>query len=115
MGQDPGADSTTVTEPRGPEEIRQDIQSTRHELGDTVAALAYKADVKARTREKVSGAKQSVAHKKDEVVGKAKQASPDAAAGAAAQASEKARRNPLALAAAGAFLAGVLVGRSSNR
>ena len=41
-----------MTGPRDPELIRQDIAETREELGDAVEALAAKADVKARAREK---------------------------------------------------------------
>ena len=59
MGEDPGA-------------IRAEIEDTRERMGDTVDALAYKADVKTRAKEsvsdkvdtlksKVTGAKDSVA------------------------------------------------------
>jgi hypothetical protein len=37
-----------------PDAIRADIAATRARLGDTVEALAYKADVKARAREKIA-------------------------------------------------------------
>jgi hypothetical protein len=39
------------TGPEDPEELREDIEQTRADLGDTVEALAGKADVKARVRE----------------------------------------------------------------
>jgi hypothetical protein len=42
---------------RGPEEIRQDIEQTREELGETVEALAAKTDVKAQARAKVDDTK----------------------------------------------------------
>lgn len=42
---------------RTAEEIRADIEHTREELGDTAAALASKADVKARAHEKVEETK----------------------------------------------------------
>lgn len=35
---------------KDPSEIRQDIEETREELGDTVDALSAKADVKARAK-----------------------------------------------------------------
>lgn len=35
-----------------PAELREQIEHTRHELGDTVQALADKTDVKARARQK---------------------------------------------------------------
>ncbi|GIJ22672.1 DUF3618 domain-containing protein [Micromonospora lutea] len=38
-----------------PEQVRQDIQQTREQLGDTVAALAAKSDVKGRLRAKADG------------------------------------------------------------
>jgi hypothetical protein len=37
-----------VTQQETPEEIRREIERTRHELGDTVDALSHKADVKER-------------------------------------------------------------------
>jgi hypothetical protein len=42
MGEDPNA-------------IRADIVQTRAEMGDTVDAIGYKADVKSRAKEKISG------------------------------------------------------------
>lgn len=41
-----------------PEVIRAEIENTRERMGETVDAIAYRADVKARTRERV-GAKLS--------------------------------------------------------
>jgi hypothetical protein len=38
---------------REPEQLREEIQATREELGETVEALADKADVKAHAKEKV--------------------------------------------------------------
>lgn len=35
---------------KGPDELRREIERTRHELGDTVEELAGKMDVKARAR-----------------------------------------------------------------
>jgi hypothetical protein len=37
-----------------PQEVRQEIERTRQELGDTVEALAHKADVKSRVQERVA-------------------------------------------------------------
>ena len=36
---------------KGPGEIREEIEQTREEMGDTVEALGYKADVKTRAKE----------------------------------------------------------------
>ena len=127
MGKDPRAgrtavsdapettDETAVTESRDPEQIQREIEETRKELGDTVEALAEKTDVKAQAKRKAQDTKVSMAEKKDELVGKARDVSPDSAAEAASQMSEKARGNPLPLAAAGAFLAGFFAGRLIKR
>ena len=54
MGEEPSAARASVaTDAKDPEQIREEIEATRLELGDTVEALAYKADVKARVREKI--------------------------------------------------------------
>jgi len=63
MGQEPGAARATVaaenmpTDPKDPERIRAEIEATRQELGDTVEALAAKADVKAHARERIDRTK----------------------------------------------------------
>jgi len=54
---------------RQPEEIRREIETTRDELADTAAALAYKADVKARGKERVEEVKQDMRAKVDGVKG----------------------------------------------
>jgi hypothetical protein len=59
MGQDPSASGANMTEIREPEQIRRDIEATRHELGETVEALAEKTDVKAHAKQKVSAARRS--------------------------------------------------------
>ena len=43
---------------RGPQEIREDIEQTRVELGETVEALAAKTDVKAQAKAKVEETKE---------------------------------------------------------
>jgi hypothetical protein len=48
-------------------EARADVERTREELADTVEALAYKADVKARARDKVDEVKQTATQKVDDV------------------------------------------------
>jgi septal ring factor EnvC (AmiA/AmiB activator) len=129
MGQDPGTGSAAVTQAQDPEELQREIEHTREELGDTVEQLAAKADVKAQAKQKLEDTKATVAEKKDQLLGKAMEASPDSATTAATQASQKARENPLALAAAsqkarenplalaaaGAFAFGFLAGRVSKR
>ena len=110
MGEDPSTTGTTVNEGNDPQEIRREIEATREELGDTVAALAAKADVKAQAKQKIDDTKATVSGKKDELLGKAKQASPETASAAATNVSTKARQNPVPTAAAGAFAFGFLAG-----
>jgi methyl-accepting chemotaxis protein len=114
MGKDPGTGSTPVTGTQDPAQIQRDIEETREELGDTVEALAQKTDVKAQAKQKVNETTASIAEKREQLLGKAKEASPDTAAMAATQASQKARENPLPLAAAAAFAFGFLAGRVSK-
>lgn len=45
------------------DEIREDIEQTRKELGDTVEALTAKVDVKERTKEKAAETKDFVVDK----------------------------------------------------
>jgi ElaB/YqjD/DUF883 family membrane-anchored ribosome-binding protein len=47
-------------ETKAPEELREEIEETREEVGDTVAALAEKSDVKAQARKKAEATKQQV-------------------------------------------------------
>lgn len=115
MGEDQRAESTVVTDSTEAEQIREDIEATREELGNTVAALSAKTDIKAQAKRKVDETKATVADKKDELLGKARETSPDSAVTAAAGASEKARENPLPVAALGAFVLGFLAGRTSKR
>ena len=82
------------TQTRTPEEIRADIERTRRELGDTAAALADKADVKARAQERVAGAKESLSQ---------------------VPTADTVKNHPLPIAAIGAFAAGFLIGRRSVR
>jgi ElaB/YqjD/DUF883 family membrane-anchored ribosome-binding protein len=115
MDKDPRAAGSPVDESREPEEIRQDIEASREQLGDTAAALAQKADVKAQAKQKVAQAKQSAATKKDEALGQAKQASPGAVLSVADQAGQKARENPVPVAVAGGFAVGFVLGRLTRR
>jgi ElaB/YqjD/DUF883 family membrane-anchored ribosome-binding protein len=115
MGQDPGTSGTQVNESRDPQEIREDIEVTRQEMGETVEALAAKADVKGQAKQKVEDVKESVSAKKEDLLDKAKQASPETVTSSAQEVSHKVRENPWPLAALGAFAAGFLAGRRSNR
>jgi chromosome segregation ATPase len=125
MGEDPGAVSTraldeqrTTTEqqpPEDPAQLRADIERTRQDLGDTVAALAEKTDVKARAKDKVAEVKSNVTDKKNELMGRARESSPEGASSAATQVRTKAQQNPVPTAALAAFVGGFLFGRITKR
>lgn len=114
MGEEPREGSATVTEHAEPEQIREEIEQTREELGDTVEALAEKTDVKAQAKQRFQETKAAASEKKEQLLGKAKSASPDTANEAAAQVSQGVRENPLPVAALGAFAVGFLAGRISK-
>jgi hypothetical protein len=105
-----GGPRVSEQEQRPPEEIREDIEQTRDELGDTAAALAAKADVKARAKSKVEQIKGSARQKKEDLTSKAKETTPDSVGSGASQVASMARENPVPLALGGAFAAGVVVG-----
>lgn len=116
MDQEPRQASPDVAQgERTPEQIQAEIDATREQLGDTVAAVAEKADVKAQVREKAADVRQTVQDKKDELVDKAKAGSPDSASTGAAQLKATAQDNPVIAAAAGAFAAGLVIGRALGR
>jgi ElaB/YqjD/DUF883 family membrane-anchored ribosome-binding protein len=86
-----------------PEAIRADIERTRAEMGDTVEALGYKADVKSRAKDKVT-------ETKDRLTGKVSDTAPDKQQ--VRRAAGIAQENPLGLAIGGAavgFVVGLLV------
>ena len=122
MGEDQGAVSASVTDqpgagqmPDDPQQLRADIERTREDLGDTVAALAEKTDVKARARDKVAEVRQNVNQRRTELVGRARESSPDGASSAATQVRAKAQENPIPTAAIAAFVCGFLLGRITAR
>lgn len=109
MGEDPRQVGEAVeAEPRTPEEIEAEIERTRQELGDTVAAVAEKADVKTQAKLKVDEAKARVKEK----VGGAK---PDSAGEGAGQAGRFASEHRRELVIGGAVLVAFLLGRASGR
>jgi ElaB/YqjD/DUF883 family membrane-anchored ribosome-binding protein len=122
MGEDPGAVSAsalntnnTAQMPDDPRELRAEIERTRQDLGDTVAALAEKTDVKARARDKVAEVRHTVNEKRTEMVGRARESSPDGASSAAVKVRTKAEENPVAAGALAAFVGGFLIGRITSR
>jgi MYXO-CTERM domain-containing protein len=91
-------EGTVQRTPLTPEQIEAEIERTRDELGETVAALAEKTDVKKHAREKV-----------DEAKARADQT--------AAAAAEAAQRNPAPVIAAAVAVAlvGIVLVRRRRR
>jgi ElaB/YqjD/DUF883 family membrane-anchored ribosome-binding protein len=90
VGQDPSA-------------IREEIEETRAQMGDTVEAIGYKTDVKSRARDKVTGVRERITG--------ATPSTGDVKDGAQ-KAVSVAESNPLGLgiaALAGGFLIGMLI------
>jgi predicted TIM-barrel fold metal-dependent hydrolase len=108
-------DTTHTTDNRDPETIRREIEQTRRELGDTVAAVAEKADVKAQLKTKAEHTKERVLSGPRHVAERAKHATPHSVSEATSVTTMKASEYGTALAIAGvglcAFGAGLLVGR----
>ena len=115
MDEDTGTGGSAVSGDNDPEQIRADIEATREQLGDTVEALTAKTDVKAQAKHKIDETREQVGAKADDLLGKAREASPETAATAASNAGQKARENPVPVAAIGAFVVGFLAGRISAR
>src|SRR5436305_12763447 len=88
--------TAVIDEPH--EEIRHEIAQTREELGETVATLAQKADVKDQIKQRVDHTKASLGEKRGELAQKAGHASPQAARSAASSMWHGAREKPLGVA-----------------
>ncbi len=104
-----------------PDRIREQIEQTRAEMGETVDALGYKTDVKARAKDSIQDKKESVmgvaSSAKDRLVGAGQSVgdkTPDTeqVKHQARRAKSVAQENPLGLAVgavAVGFLAGMLI------
>ena len=104
-----------------PDRIRAEIEQTREQMGETVGALGYKADVKSRAKDSLQDKKESVMgvvqSAKERVVGAGQSVGdaapdPDQVKHQAKRAASVAQENPLGLAVgavAVGFLAGMLV------
>ena len=90
-----------------PDRIRREIEATREEMGETVDALSYKADVKSRAKENLMGKKDAI---KSKVTG-VSDATPDGeqVKDNARRAAGVAQENPLGL-AVGSVAVGLIVG-----
>jgi hypothetical protein len=98
---EPGADATV-------EDIQRDIEKTRHELGQTVEALAAKADVKGRAKEKAADTKDRLTEKATAVQSAAREAVTD-------DAGSVKTLLPVAAIAAGIAIIGLVVWRRRRR
>jgi ElaB/YqjD/DUF883 family membrane-anchored ribosome-binding protein len=92
---------------KDPSEIREEIEQTRGEMGETVDALGHKTDVKTRTKE-------SIVAKRDQMKERISGATPDAdqVKHGAKRAAGTAQENPIGLAlgsVAVGFVAGMLL------
>ena len=115
MGESTRSHGKTVSDNEDPEQIRREIEDTRQELGETAAALAEKANIKAQAKRKAEATKASISEKREAVVDRRKEASPDGAASASSTLSVKARENPTPVAAGAAFATGLLIGVIAKR
>lgn len=70
--------TTNNTTPTDPEQLREEIAQTRAELGETAAALAAKADVKARTKDAAADARARAAQAATDARARAAQAAAEA-------------------------------------
>jgi hypothetical protein len=97
-----------------PSQIREDIEQTRAEMGDTVDALAHKADVKSRMKESISDKTERFRNQMSGTASRISDATPDReqVSEGAQQAVGVAQENPIGLAIGGVaagFLAGLLL------
>ena len=89
-------------EVKTPTEIRQEIDQTREELGDTVEALAEKTDVKAQAKAKVDDVRSQAKAKVEEVKAKAAEVAPESRQEGIQQAQALVKQKPRPAAIAGA-------------
>lgn len=94
-----------------PSQIREEIEETRAEMGDTVDALAYKTDVKTRVKESISDKRERLIEQVQGTSHKVGETTPDGqqVKEGARQAVGVAQENPIGL-AVGGLAAGFLVG-----
>jgi len=96
-------ESSAGDDTRTPEEIEAEIAETREELGDTVGALADRADVRKQAKRKVEESKERAQEKASAAAESAKRAfesAPETASHAADRTVAGARENPTAAIAA---------------
>jgi ElaB/YqjD/DUF883 family membrane-anchored ribosome-binding protein len=99
---------------KDPSEIREEIEQTRGEMGETVEALGHKADVKTRAKENITEKRDRVKERLTGASSRVGEATPDAeqVKSGAKRAAGVAQENPIGLAlgsVAVGFLVGILV------
>jgi ElaB/YqjD/DUF883 family membrane-anchored ribosome-binding protein len=106
---------------KDPERIREGIEQTREELGETVEALAAKTDIKAQAKRRADESKQALRKHQQHAQEKASavrermsNATPEDAKEIAGQAAAAAERRPLP-AIGGALIVGVFLGWALRR
>ncbi len=127
--QGPAGETVGTERDRTPEQVREEIERTRVEMGETVAELAAKADVKAQAQRAVDSAgstvkgkatevkdkaqdvKRRAGVKKDELATTAREATPPSAEVARQQLISQAQQHRLAIIAMVAFGAGIVLGK----
>jgi len=97
-----------------PSNIREEIEQTRAEMGDTVDALAHKADVKSRVKESFADKKERLRTQMQGTTSRIEDATPETGQvkDGARQAVGIAEENPIGLALGGVavgFIAGMLL------
>jgi ElaB/YqjD/DUF883 family membrane-anchored ribosome-binding protein len=109
------------TQEKDQEQLQHEIEEARAELGDTVDALAQKADVKARVSEKMEQRKAALRERQEDIKARVSGArervsstTPDEAKRAASQIAHTAERRPFP-AIAVALGVGLLIGRAIGR
>jgi hypothetical protein len=114
--------SAAGSEEKSPDQIREEIEDTREELGDTVAAVASKTDVKKQAQAKVEDVKAQASAKADETKAKVKElgakakgAAPESPAEGVQQARALTEQNPKPFAIAGAVIAVLILWRLLRR
>ena len=128
MDQDQSAAGPELTDAPGrtSQQVREEIEQTRAELGDTAAALAEKTDVKAQAKQavdatketvtgRVSEIRQNVTAKKDDLVSSAQDATPQSAGDAGRRVKAFVGANAVAVVAVSGFALGWLVRSRASR
>lgn len=119
MPSDPEGSVPTTSEPTtaepttsDPEALRKDIEATRQQLADTVDALSYKADVRARAQDKARELREQLAETgrraKTEALNRVPH-TPEEARGQARQLGGRVRERPAWVVGAVVVLIGLLL------